>query len=101
MSEEIKASKGQKQEAKAKVETMLKKRDQKLQDKRDSKKPRYTEEDRSLIKQVRNAKREKRRETARTEQDFDQLYKSYEKKLLKRLASSETGPAFEQIDFSD
>lgn len=98
---EIKASKDLKQEAKLKVQTLLKKRDQKLQDKKDSKKPQYTAEDRSLINQVKNSKREKRRQTARTEQDFDELYKTYEQKLLKRLASPETGPAFEQIDFSD
>jgi superfamily II RNA helicase len=98
---EIKASKDLKQEAKAKVQTLLRKRDEKLKDKTSIKKPVYTAEDKSLIAQQKNAKREKRRENARTEQDFDELYKTYEKKLLKRLAAPQSGPAFEQIDFSD
>lgn len=98
---EIKASKDLKQEAKTKVQTLLRKRDEKLKDKTASKKPVYTAEDKTLIAQQKNAKREKRRESAKTEQDFDELYKTYEKKLLKRLAAPQSGPAFEQIDFSD
>ena len=39
-----------KTDARSKVERILKKRDQKLEDKRESNKPRYTEEDKELIK---------------------------------------------------
>jgi len=34
---------------------------------------------------MKNQKRERRRETAREEDEFDSIYKEYEKKLLKRL----------------
>lgn len=34
-------------------------------------------------------KREKRRENVKTEEEFDSIYKAYEKKLLKRLKIDE------------
>lgn len=53
------------------------------------------------MKVTKQAKREKRKEKAQTEEEFDSLYKNYEKKLLKRLAQEDKGPAFEEIDISD
>ena len=92
-------------DARKKVERMLKKRDQKIEDKKQSNKPRYTEEDKELIKQAKNKKREKRRDNAKTEDDFDELFKSYEKKLIKRLNLGEEkdskGVPFEEVDVSD
>lgn len=69
----------------------------------EAKKPIYTKEDTDLIRQQKNSKREKRRENAKTEEDFDALYRDYEKKLIKRLDKGEdkSKPAFEEIDFSD
>lgn len=96
-----KAAKVAKQDAKQRVEKILKKRDEKMAEKQQQKKPVYTKEDKELIKQQKNNKREKRRENAKTEEDFDALYKTYEKKLLKRLGGKEEGPAFEEIEFSD
>jgi len=65
--------------------------------------PIYTQEDKDLIRHQKNVKREKRRENAKTEEDFDALYKDYEKRLLKRLGKTEdkSKPAFEEIEFSD
>ena len=55
-----------------------------------------------LIKQAKNKKREKRRDKAKTEDDFDALFKSYEKKLIKKLnLGEEKGAKFEEIDVSD
>jgi len=55
-----------------------------------------------LIKQAKNKKREKRRDKAKTEDDFDALFKSYEKKLIKRLnLGEEKGTPFEEVDISD
>jgi len=38
----------------------------------------YNNEDKELIKQAKNKKRDKRREKSKTEDDFDALFKSYE-----------------------
>lgn len=53
------------------------------------------------MKVTKQAKREKRKEKAQTEEDFDKLYKTYEKKLMKRLQQEEKGPSFEEIAISD
>jgi hypothetical protein len=55
-----------------------------------------------LIKQAKNKKREKRRDKSKTEDDFDALFKSYEKKLIKKLNLGEDkGTPFEEVDVSD
>lgn len=73
-----------------------------MEDKQAQNKPRYTEEDKELIKQAKNKKREKRRDKAKTEDDFDALFKSYEKKLIKKLnLGEEKGTPFEEVDVSD
>ena len=68
-------------------------------------KPMYNNEDKELIKQAKNKKRDKRREKSKTEDDFDALFKSYEQKLIKRLKldenTTEKGKPFEEIDISD
>ena len=82
----------------------MKKRDDKFNEKK-SVKPMHTTEDKELIKQAKNKKREKRRENAKTEDDFDALFKSYEQKLIKRLKLDENvvekGKPFEEVDVSD
>ena len=52
---------------------------------------------------MKNKKREKRRDKAKTEDEFDALFKSYEKKLVKRLnLGEEKGSVpFEEVDVSD
>lgn len=100
--ENAKKAKTARQDAKQKVDKMLKKRDEKMAEKSSNKKAVYTPEDKVLINQSKNAKREKRRDNAKTEEDFDALYKDYEKKLLKKLGKEDKkGPAFEEIEFSD
>jgi hypothetical protein len=82
---------------------MLKKREVKLIEKTQNKKPVYTPEDKEIIKIQKQVKRVKRKENAQTEEDFDELYKNYEKKLLKRLAGNveKGGHAFEEVDCSN
>lgn len=79
----------------------MKKREAKMIEKSQSKKPIYTPEDNEIMKVTKQAKREKRKEKAQTEEDFDKLYKTYEKKLMKRLQQEEKGPSFEEIAISD
>ena len=70
-----------------------------MEDKQMLNKPRYTEDDKLLIKQAKNKKREKRRDKSKTEDDFDAMFKSYEKKLIKKLNLGEDkGKAFEEVD---
>lgn len=66
-----KPNKQAKQDAKARVGEILKKREQKLAEKKQVAKPHLTEEDQTLIRQRKNQKKEKRREQAKTEKDFD------------------------------
>jgi hypothetical protein len=61
---------------------MLKKREAKLENK---KKSVHTPEDKKIIKQVKNNKREKRRDIATEEDEFDSMFKNYTEKLSKRL----------------
>lgn len=92
-------------DAKKKVEKILKKRDEKLADKQQRGKTSYTEDDKELIKQAKNKKREKRRDKVKTEDEFDALFKSYEQRLIKKLNlgedKNEKGAPFEEIDVSD
>ena len=55
--------------------------------------------DEQILKEQRHSKKEKKKEQARTEEDFDQLYKQYEAKLIKKLEKGmPKGPAFEEAD---
>jgi len=58
-------------------------------------------EDKEVVKQGKNNKREKRREVAQTEEDFDKIYKQYEAKLIKRLGEKDhaAGPEFEEATY--
>lgn len=96
--------KKQKAEAREKVDSMLRKREQKLAEKQKPARPQITPADKEVLRQQKNAKREKRRTAAKTEEDFDALYKEYEQRLLKKLAThvdDPNKPAFEEIEFSD
>ena len=62
----------------------------------------HTPEDKKIIKQAKNTKREKRREKATEEDEFDAVFKQYADKLTKRLKKPmEEGPAFEEKVMSD
>lgn len=61
-------------------------------------------EDAKIVKQVKNKKRDKRRERAAKDEDhFENLFKTYQSKILKNLGkgSKDEGPAFEEVVMSD
>ena len=89
--------------AKSKIDNLLKKRDQKqLRKEQERSKPKVVnEEDKKLMKQAKNKKRAKRRDEAKEEDDFDVLFKSHKKALLKKLAEKTEGADFEEVDISD
>lgn len=83
--------------AKQKVEQLLRKREEKLLRKEQSKgaasggKTYQTKEDLDIAKQVKNKKREKRRERVKEEDQFDSLFNKYKKNLMKRLDEEDAG----------
>lgn len=84
--------------AKNKVEALLRKRDVKKQDKQRVK---MSEEDKQLVRQAKNKKRAKKRDEAKEDDEFDQLFKQHKQTLLKKLQQQKGGPAFEEIEMSD
>jgi len=102
----VKDSRNKKSDAKVKVDILLKKRDEKIAEKIESKKPKYTEADKKVMKEQKQHKRDKQRARATTEEDFDHLYKQYEKRLIKKLDKNpgeedKGGHAFKEIEISD
>lgn len=87
-----------KDDAKKRVEQLMKKRDQKAK----VKVPHVQPEDKAIIKQAKNTKREKRRTKTAEEDEFDAALKTYQSKLLKRLKKDEPkGAPFEEVVMSD
>jgi hypothetical protein len=88
------------------VETLLKKRDEKMQRKEQQKnqknKPNYSAEDKTIMKQQKNKKRAKRREDARDEDEFDALFSKHKQTILKKLESeNKLKSDFEEVEMSD
>ena len=74
------------------MEELLRKRDEKLQKKQNEAtdiklggKRFASEEDKEIVRQMKNKKRDKRRERANEEDHFDNLFKKYKSSLLKKL----------------
>lgn len=88
-----------------KVSSLLKKRDDKLKQKRDQKKATHglTDEDKQIMKKVKGHKKETKRQRARETDEFDDLMAKYKSKILKNIGTtvSKAGPAFEEIEISD
>ena len=88
--------------AKIKVETLLRKRDEKKERKESEKvKKSLSEEDKKLVRQQKNKKRAKKRDEAREEDDFDKMFKQHKQSLLKKLNEKQAGAEFEEIEMSD
>jgi len=95
-----------KESAKSKVETLLKKRDEKVQRKeqqqKQKNKPNYSEEDKKIMKQQKNKKRAKRREDAKDEDEFDALFSKHKSTILKKLEKENKLKAdYEEVEMSD
>ena len=88
-------------------------------DKQQQKHAGLTEEDKQIVKQVKNKKREERRQRNKPQEEqtgkkrkdqmggtdqFDQLLEKYQKKILKKMQAmpkGESGATFEEVDVSD
>ena len=78
--------------AKQKVENLLRKREAKMAKKEEIKisgKVVQSVEDKEIVRQVKNKKREKRRERAGNEDEFETMFNSYKDKLEKKLDSKD------------
>jgi len=74
--------------AKQKVENLLRKREAKMQKKEEMKiggKVVQSKEDKEIVRQVKNKKREKRRERAGNEDEFETMFNKHKDKLEKKL----------------
>ena len=89
--------------AKDRVSGLLKKREEKMERKDRQKGSMYTAEDRDIMKQSKNKKRQKRRDEAAEEDEFDSLFKGYKEKLEKKIneedkKGTKKEPECEEID---
>ena len=78
--------------AKQKVENLLRKREAKMAKKEEIKisgKVVQSVEDKEIVRQVKNKKRENRRERAGNEDEFETMFNSYKDKLEKKLDSKD------------
>ncbi len=62
-----------------------------------------TEEEKEIIKKLKNKKKQGKRERARETDDFDVLLGKYKEKVLKNIDKSKNGKgaAFEEVEMSD
>jgi hypothetical protein len=87
----------------------MKKRDLKLQDKKQYVSPKalLNDEDKKIMKDMKNKKRDDRRKRSKEDNDdeFDGLLKNYKSKVLKKIDKikneGETGASFEEVVYSD
>ena len=88
-----------------KVHSLLKKREEKLKQKKEQKKATHglTEEDKQIMKKVKGHKKETKRQRARETDEFDELMAKYKSKILKNIGktSEKSGHDFEEIEVSD
>ena len=89
-----------------KVQSLLKKRDAKLKQKREEKKATHglTQEDKAIMKKVKGHKKETKRQRARETDEFDELMAKYKSKIMKNIGKqggTNAGHAFEEVELSD
>ena len=97
--------------AKQKIENIMRKRDSKLAEKERLKqmgvKAYLTEEDKKIMADKKNSKREKRRQQSKenAEDGFDDMLDKYKSKLLKKIQKvgdkGGTSTDFQEVDYSD
>ena len=95
--------------AKEKIDNIMKKREKKLEEKNKLQSPKalLNDEDKKIMRDLKNKKREQRRSRAKDEEDdeFDNLLNSYKNKVLKKLDNinkvGESGASFEEADYSE
>lgn len=105
---EVKAKVDKGESAKQKIENIMRKRDNKLMEKDRLKKmgvkAYLTDEDKKIMTDKKNNKREKRRQQSKdnAEDEFDGMLDKYKTKLLKKIQKTDKGgSAFEEVDYSD
>lgn len=95
--------------AREKIDNIMKKRDKKLEEKNKQASPKalLTVEDKKIMSDLKNKKREQRRDRSKADNDdeFDALLNNYKSKVLKKLDHinkvGESGASFEEVEYSD
>lgn len=89
------------------MQTILKKREAKMSGKQDKKINTISEEEKDIMKKVKNKKKDTKRKRARETDEFDSILDSYKNKFLKKFNESvkkqgeAKGKEFEEVEMSD